>query len=157
HPVIRVRTFEHSQPPLKGVWEGLPNWDYFIRWRATISNACPSPAASPIRMEAMLNPIFQNLRKERQPEDARKKRRKIAFFGHFNKPNCGNESTLQAILHHLRHYQPDAAVICISTGPEAIIATHQIEAIPISENLLFKSWLPQNPLLRLLRKILVGI
>src|SRR5262245_33324953 len=86
---------------------------------------------------------------------AEKRRRKIAFFGHFDSTNFGNESTLQTILHHLRHYQPDAEVTCISTGP--VVATHQIEAIPISENLLFKSWLPRNPLLRLVRRVFIGI
>jgi polysaccharide pyruvyl transferase WcaK-like protein len=86
-----------------------------------------------------------------------KKRMKIAFFGHFDATNFGNESTLQAILHHLRCYQPDAAVTCISTGPEATVATHQIEAIPISENLFVKSWLPRNPLLRLARRVFIRI
>src|SRR5205085_7262149 len=86
-----------------------------------------------------------------------KKRLKIAFFGHFDSRNFGNESTLQAILHHLRCYQPDAEVTCISTGPEATVATHQVDAIPISENLLVKSWLPRNPLLRLVRRVFIGI
>ena len=85
-----------------------------------------------------------------------KKRMEIAFFGHFDSSNFGNESTLQAILHHLRCYQPPAAVTCISTGPEATVATHQIEAIPISENLV-KFWLPRNPVLRSARKVFIGI
>jgi len=86
----------------------------------------------------------------------RKKRKRIAFFGHFNSTNFGNESTLQAILYHLRCYQPDAEVTCISTGPEATVATHQIEAIPISERFI-KSWLPRNPLLRVARGVFIGI
>jgi polysaccharide pyruvyl transferase WcaK-like protein len=86
-----------------------------------------------------------------------KKRTKIAFFGHFDSTNFGNESTLQAILHHLRCYQPDAEITCISTGPGALVASHQIEVIPISDNLLFKSWLPRNPLLRAVRRVFIGI
>src|SRR5262245_45021988 len=86
-----------------------------------------------------------------------KKRLKVSCFGHFNSTNFGNESTLQAILHHLRCYQPDAEVTCIGTGPEAAAASHQIEAIPISENLIFKSWLPRNPLLRLVRRVCIGM
>jgi polysaccharide pyruvyl transferase WcaK-like protein len=85
-----------------------------------------------------------------------KNRTKIAFFGHFDSTNFGNESTLQAILHHLRSYQPDAEVTCISTGPEATVATHAIEAIPISDALI-KSWRPRNPVLSLVRKVFIGI
>jgi len=89
-------------------------------------------------------------------KEREKKRKRIAFFGHFNSTNFGNESTLQAILYHLRCYQPDAEVTCISTGPEATVATHQIEAIPISERFI-KSWLPRNPLLRVARGVFIGI
>ena len=84
------------------------------------------------------------------------KRKKIAFFGHFDSTNFGNESTLQAILYHLRCFQPDAEVTCISTGPEATVATHHIEAIPIAETFV-KSWVPRNPLIRVLRKICIGL
>ncbi len=83
-------------------------------------------------------------------------RMKIALFGHFDATNLGNESTLQAILHHLRRYQPDAEVTCISTGSEAIGARHQIEAIPISENLV-KFWSPRIRLLKLMRIVAIGI
>jgi len=86
-----------------------------------------------------------------------KKRTKIAFFGHFDSTNFGNESTLQAILHHLRCYQPDAEVTCISTGPGALDATHQVEFIPISDSLLFRSWLPRNPFLKAVRRAFIGI
>src|SRR5690349_14603850 len=71
------------------------------------------------------------------------KRAKIAFFGHFDSTNFGNESTLQAILHHLRRFQPNAEAICISTGPAATVATHHIDAIPIAERFV-KSWTPRN-------------
>jgi polysaccharide pyruvyl transferase WcaK-like protein len=84
------------------------------------------------------------------------KRKRIAFFGHFGSTNFGNESTLQAILHHLRCFHPDAEVTCISTGPEATIATHHIEAIPIADRFV-KSWDPGNPLIRVLRKVCIGL
>jgi len=83
------------------------------------------------------------------------KRKKIALFGHFDSTNFGNESTLQAILYHIRRLQPDAEVTCICTGPEATAATHHIEAIPIAEKFV-KSWVPRNRVTRLLRKILIG-
>jgi polysaccharide pyruvyl transferase WcaK-like protein len=88
-------------------------------------------------------------------KDLEKRRKKIAFFGHFDSSNFGNESTLQAILYNLRRYQPDAEVICISTGHEATVATHQIEAIPISET--FVTWFPRNQLLRVVRNVFIGI
>ena len=86
----------------------------------------------------------------------RTKRAKIALFGHFDSSNFGNESTLQAFLHHLRLFQPNAEVTCISTGPEATVRTHHIEAIPIAERFI-NSWTPQNLLMRVLRRICVGL
>jgi polysaccharide pyruvyl transferase WcaK-like protein len=89
-------------------------------------------------------------------KECERKRKKIAFFGHFDSSNFGNESTLQAILYHLRWLEPAAEVTCISTGAEVTVRTHQIEAIPITETFA-KSWVPKNPLTRALRKLCVGI
>ena len=85
-----------------------------------------------------------------------RKRKKIALFGHFDSTNFGNESTLQAILYNLRLFQPDAEVTCICTGPEATVATHHIEAIPLAETFV-KSWVPRNPVMRVLRKVCIGV
>src|SRR5215471_21406138 len=74
-----------------------------------------------------------------------KKPAKIAFYGHFDSTNFGNEATLQAILFNLRRFQPDAEVTCVSTGPESTAATHQIKAIPISKPFV-RSWSPRTPL-----------
>jgi polysaccharide pyruvyl transferase WcaK-like protein len=84
-----------------------------------------------------------------------KRRKRIAFFGHFDSSNFGNESTLQAILYHLRCFHPDAEVTCISTGHKATVATHQIEAIPVAET--FGKWRFRNPFLRAVRRICIGI
>jgi polysaccharide pyruvyl transferase WcaK-like protein len=81
---------------------------------------------------------------------------KVVFFGHFDSTNFGNESTLQAILHRFHCAHPHAEMLCISTGPEAAAATHQIESLAISEALV-KSWRPSTPLARLLRKVFIGI
>jgi len=89
-------------------------------------------------------------------KEHRTKRKKVAFFGHFDATNFGNESTLQAILYHFRCFQPEAEVICISTGPEATMATHHIEAIPVAETFI-KSWVPRNPLTRVLRRVCIGL
>jgi polysaccharide pyruvyl transferase WcaK-like protein len=85
-----------------------------------------------------------------------KKRKKIAFFGHFDSTNFGNESTLQAILYHLRRFHPDAEVTCICTGPEATVATHHIEAVPVAETFV-KSWVPRNRVIGVLRKVCIGL
>src|SRR5262249_36281299 len=85
-----------------------------------------------------------------------RKQKKITFFGHFDSTNFGNESTLQAILYHIRRFYPDTEVTCVSTGPEATIGTHQIEAIPVSETFL-RSWAPRNLLMRVVRKVCVGL
>jgi len=92
------------------------------------------------------------------------KSKKIAFFGHFDSTNFGNESTLQAILYHLRRFQPDAKVICICTGPEATAATYHIEAIPCvtpvahpSSETSVKSWAHRNPVTRVIRRVCIGL
>src|SRR5215831_1483026 len=85
------------------------------------------------------------------------KQQKIAFFGHFDSTNFGNECTFQAFLYHLRCFQPDTGVICISTGPDATIARYHIEAIPVCEKWFVRSWAPRNPLIRALRKLCVGL
>jgi polysaccharide pyruvyl transferase WcaK-like protein len=84
------------------------------------------------------------------------KRTEIALFGHFDSTNFGNESTLKAILYHLRRFHPDAEVTCICTGPEATTAAHHIHAIPISEPFV-KSWAPRNLVTKALRKICIGL
>ena len=90
----------------------------------------------------------------KERESKRKKR--IAFFGHFDSSNFGNECTLQAVLYHLRRLQPGVEITCICTGPAATIATHHIEAIPLSETLL-KSWVPRNRVIRLLKRVCIGL
>jgi polysaccharide pyruvyl transferase WcaK-like protein len=89
-------------------------------------------------------------------QERERTRKKIAFFGHFDSSNFGNESTLQAILYNLRCFYPDAEFTCICTGPEATVATHQIEAIPITERFV-ASRFPQNPIVRVLRRVCIGI
>ena len=94
-----------------------------------------------------IEPYEDNIKQNRET-----KLKKIAFFGHFNSSNFGNESTLQTILYQLRRFHPDAEVVCISTGPEATVSTHQIEAIPIAE-----FWSPKNPFLKVVRKVGIGV
>ena len=55
---------------------------------------------------------------------------KISLFGHFGTLNLGNESTLLAMVSRLRLLFPSCEFCCICTGPEDVIATHGIEAVP---------------------------
>lgn len=81
-----------------------------------------------------------------------RRRRKIAFFGHFDSSNFGNESTLKAILYHLHRFHPDAEVTCISTGrPEA----SGINTVPMTQTIV--KWQPQNLALRVARTLCIGI
>lgn len=82
--------------------------------------------------------------------------RRVAFFGHFDASNFGNESSLQAILHHLHRFHPEAQATCICTGPAATAAAYQVEAIPISDTFA-RDWAPRTKAGRLLRKLCIGL
>jgi polysaccharide pyruvyl transferase WcaK-like protein len=86
-----------------------------------------------------------------------KKRKKISFFGHFGMGNLGNESTLQAILYHLREYLPDAEINCICTGPESAAAIHKIVTVPM-RGIAVRSRQSQNGrAAKFLRRVFIGI
>ena len=89
-------------------------------------------------------------------ENDNKKQKRICFYGHFGSPNFGNESTLLAILSQLRRLFPEANVICACTGPESLVETREIEAVPISRNLL-KGWNPRTTVTAWLRRVFVGL
>ena len=88
---------------------------------------------------------------------SKRKRSKISLFGHFGQINFGNESTLQAILYHLRHHIPGAEMICICTYPDVTARTYNIDAVPMTGILVKPRWLHGNPAMRFLRKIIIGI
>ncbi len=87
---------------------------------------------------------------------ARRKRRQIGLFGHFGAGNFGNESTLEALLYHLRHVIPDAEITCICSAPETVAAEYNIAAVPMIE-VVAKPWTSRNLLARVVRKFFVGI
>lgn len=90
-------------------------------------------------------------------KEDKRKRKKISLFGHFDQSNLGNESTLQAILFHLRRHFPDAEITCICTGPEVTAAAYNITAIPIRESFIKPELLQNNLLTRFLRKVFMGV
>jgi polysaccharide pyruvyl transferase WcaK-like protein len=81
---------------------------------------------------------------------------RIVFFGHFGGGNFGNESTLLAILHHLRRLAADADFTCICTDPKTVAADYKITALP-SRAVVFKSRTPHSPPARLTRRLAVSI
>ena len=82
--------------------------------------------------------------------------RRISLFGNFGSGNFGNESTLQAMLYHLRRLRPDSQISCICSAPEIVRADYEIPAVPI-EGILVKPWNGRNPVARWARKLFVGI
>ena len=90
-------------------------------------------------------------------KDAPRKRRKISFFGNFGRGNLGNESTLRAILYHLRQHWPDAEVNCICTGPEATATTYSIAAVSMHDTFVKPELFRNNQLTRLLWNVFIGI
>jgi polysaccharide pyruvyl transferase WcaK-like protein len=89
-------------------------------------------------------------------QQRKRPKKRIALFGHFDSTNFGNESTLQAILYNTRRRYRDAMLLCISTGPDSTVATHHIEAIPVSPTFL-KSWAPRSLPIKLLRRVCLSV
>jgi polysaccharide pyruvyl transferase WcaK-like protein len=85
-----------------------------------------------------------------------KRKRRIVLFGHFGGDNFGNECTLQAVLYRLRSAAPSAEITCICTHPQFVASNYKVAAVPIS-GIVVKPWNVRNPIIRFLRRILVGI
>lgn len=82
--------------------------------------------------------------------------KKVAFFGHFDGTNFGNECSLQTALYHLHRLQPEALVTCICSDPQVTSSTYHIRTLPFS-GVLSKPWVPRGPLTKVVRKILVAL
>jgi polysaccharide pyruvyl transferase WcaK-like protein len=82
--------------------------------------------------------------------------RKIAFFGHFDGTNFGNECSLQTILHHLHRLQPEAHVTCICSGPQATASTYHIRTLPFN-GVFRKPWTKRSRLTKVTRKICAAL
>jgi polysaccharide pyruvyl transferase WcaK-like protein len=86
----------------------------------------------------------------------------ISFFGNFGRQNFGNEYTLQAILHNVHKYLPDASVNCICTDPEDASARHGLPAFAMSYRYR-RNVSPRagpgrnNPVIRFLRRLLIRL
>ena len=85
-----------------------------------------------------------------------KQPKKIAFFGHFGGFNWGNESSLQAVLCHLRRVVPNTEFNCICSDPSTVAMTYDIAAVS-SRALVGEYRALHSPLARLARKLVVGV
>ena len=72
------------------------------------------------------------LKQENVVMSSNRKPLKVSFFGHFGSKNSGNESTLLAVLAHLRARFPRSEFCCICTNPDVVAARDGIEALPIT-------------------------
>jgi polysaccharide pyruvyl transferase WcaK-like protein len=81
---------------------------------------------------------------------------KVSLFGHFGRTNLGNESTLLAILHHLRQRVPEVECICICTGPELVSQTYGMTTVPCRTQ-VFGSWPFENKVLRQVRRVVLAL
>lgn len=57
---------------------------------------------------------------------------KIILFGFFGSGNIGNDTSLEAALHNIREYQPDANLICVCNGPSEVSRRFGIQALPMT-------------------------
>ncbi|MGZ9225110.1 MAG: polysaccharide pyruvyl transferase family protein [Anaerolineales bacterium] len=57
---------------------------------------------------------------------------KIILFGSFGSGNIGNDTSLEAALHNVRKYKPDANVICVCNGPSEVSRRFGIQTVPMS-------------------------
>jgi len=80
----------------------------------------------------------------------------ISFFGNFGTTNFGNEATLDAMLSRLRLLFPGCEFCCICTGPENVVATHGIAAVPHTIRSA-RIWDRQLPLSKRLRMATLGL
>src|SRR5207247_371019 len=56
----------------------------------------------------------------------------VNIFGNFGTQNLGNECTLQAVIHNVRQYLPDAPLRCICTDPEDTSRRYNVTAVAMS-------------------------
>lgn len=86
----------------------------------------------------------------------KRSRLKIALFGHFGARNFGNETTLEAMLSHLRRLLPESDLSCICTEPQVVTAMYNIPAVPLTATFT-QLRIFRNPIAKLLRTAFVGL
>jgi len=76
----------------------------------------------------------------------------IAFFGHFDGTNLGNECSLQTALYHLRRLRPNVSVTCICSDPQITASTYHTRALLFNGEVQ-SSCVPESRLARAARKV----
>ena len=82
--------------------------------------------------------------------------KKISFFGNFGTTNFGNEASLDAMVSRIRLLFPRCEFCCICTGPENVIATHRIAAVPHTVRSA-RIWDREFPVSKRLRMATLGL
>jgi len=88
----------------------------------------------------------------------------VNIFGNFGTQNLGNECTLQAVIHNVRQYLPDAPLRCICTDPEDTSRRYNVPAVAMSSGYGHREASSSSvrrrrphPLLRVLRGIVIRL
>jgi polysaccharide pyruvyl transferase WcaK-like protein len=59
------------------------------------------------------------------------RRSHIVLYGNFGVGNLGNDSSLEAMLHAIKRYRPEASVICVCHGPHGVEERYGIPTQPV--------------------------
>lgn len=91
-----------------------------------------------------------------EPLNRQGETRTVVFFGNFGLGNFGNDSTLRAILYHVRRVLPAVRVTCVCTAPAATAINNNVAAVHICPRYL-AAWIPQSRLGKLFRAMFIGL
>jgi polysaccharide pyruvyl transferase WcaK-like protein len=83
--------------------------------------------------------------------------KRLGFFGHFGDINFGNESTLQAMLYHIRRNLPDAELTCVCSDPGFVTRLYGINAVSMNGTSAKALWLRRGRISTLIRRVAVCI
>jgi polysaccharide pyruvyl transferase WcaK-like protein len=73
----------------------------------------------------------------------------IVLFGLFGIGNLGNDGTLEAVLYHIRKYQPSAKITCVCGNPDLVRERYEIETLPFDIDFIAHGPEPTNRVLRI--------
>lgn len=80
-------------------------------------------------------------------------RSKIILYGHFGSGNIGNDTTLEAALHHVRSYGKQSDLVCVCGGPREIRDRFGIETVPINVDPELQASRSRSRLMRVLPRV----
>ena len=81
------------------------------------------------------------------------RKQRIVLYGHFGSGSIGNDSSLEAALHHIRKYQPEADITCVCNGPQEVSKRFGIKALEIGPSHFDQNKPPHRRAMSLVRKV----